>query len=133
MSDSVSNIVKTIQNLSVSELVSLTGELSQSLGVDTELLQHDSGAGDLSGRDPLQHDSGPGDLSGRDSFTVVLRSYGDSKLSVIKIVRETLGVDLHTAKDVVEACGVLVANYPREETLRLVEQLREVGATCELR
>ena len=118
MSDSVSNIVKTIQNLSVSELVSLTGELSQSLGVDTEL---------------LQHDSGPGDLSGRDSFTVVLRSYGDSKLSVIKIVRETLGVDLHTAKDVVEACGVLVANYPREETLRLVEQLREVGATCELR
>ena len=118
MSDSASNIVKNIQNLSVSELAELVGEAEPASSVDP---------------DPLQHDSGPRDLSGRDSFTVMLKSYGDSKLSVIKIVRETLGVDLHTAKDVVEACGVLVANYPREETLRLVEQLREVGATCELR
>ena len=118
MSDSVSNIVKSIQNLSVSELVAHNEELAQSLGVDS---------------DQLQHDSAPGDTSGSDSLTVVLRSYGDSKIGVIKVVRETLGVDLHTAKDVVDACGVLVSNYPREEALQLVKQLMEAGATCELR
>ena len=118
MSDSVSNIVKSIQNLSVSELVALDGELARPLGVNPN---------------ELQHDSDPGDLSGRDSFTVVLRSCGDSKIGVIKVVREALGVDLHTAKDVVDACGVLVSNYPREEALKLVEQLMEAGATCELR
>ena len=118
MSDSVSNIVKSIQNLSVSDLVALDGELSQSLGVAPN---------------QLQQNPPPGDTSVSDSLTVVLRSYGDSKIGVIKVVRETLGVDLHTAKDVVDACGVLVSNYPREEALQLAKQLMEAGATCELR
>ena len=118
MSDSVSSIVKSIQNLSVSELVALNEDLAQSLGVDT---------------DQIQHSPSPGDTSGSDSLTVVLKSYGDTKIGVIKVVREALGVDLHTAKDVVERCGVLVSNYPREEALQLVERLTEAGASCELR
>ena len=121
MSSHVHDLVETVQNLPVSELVALQEELAQSLGIDPDLIQHNPAP-----------DGAAEDLSARDSFNVVLRSYGENKLSVIKVVREALGVDLHTAKDVVEHGGVIAANVRRDEAEQLAEQLKEAGATCEL-
>jgi large subunit ribosomal protein L7/L12 len=121
MSSHVHDLVETVQNLPVSELVALQEELAQSLGIDPDLIQHNPAP-----------DGAAEDLSARDSFNVVLKSYGENKLSVIKVVREARGVDLHTAKEIVEQGGVIAANVRRDEAEQLAEQLKEAGATCEL-
>ena len=121
MSNPLMDTIQRLEEGHISELIAVQEQLAQSLGVDPSLILHNPPTDGLSD-----------ELRLRDSLTVVLKSHGDTKIHVVKVVREALGVDLATAKEVVERCGVLVSDYPRDEALRLVEQLREVGATCEL-
>ncbi|MEL6498797.1 MAG: 50S ribosomal protein L7/L12 [Planctomycetota bacterium] len=66
-------------------------------------------------------------------FNVVLKSAGDQKIKVIKIVREATGLGLKEAKELVDAGGKAVKeNLPKEDADKLAEQLKEVGAEVEL-
>ena len=67
-------------------------------------------------------------------FDVELTSAGDSKLNVIKAVREITGLGLKEAKDLVEgAPKVLKEGVSKEDAEALKAQLEAVGATVEIK
>lgn len=67
-------------------------------------------------------------------FTVVLKSAGENKIKVIKIVREVTGLGLKEAKDVVDTPGKPVKEgLSKEDAEALAAQFKEVGAEVELK
>ena len=67
-------------------------------------------------------------------FDVVLASFGDSKLGVIKVVREITGLGLKDAKELVEgAPKTLKEGVSKDEAEKIKAQLTEAGATVELK
>ena len=68
------------------------------------------------------------------NFDVILKSAGDKKIQVIKVVREVTGLGLKEAKDLVEGAPKTVKeNLPKEEAEKLKKELEEQGATVELK
>ena len=67
-------------------------------------------------------------------FTVTLTAVGDSKINVIKAVREITGLGLKEAKDLVEgAPKTLKEGVNKEDSAKMKEKLTAVGATVELK
>ena len=67
-------------------------------------------------------------------FDVILKSFGDKKINVIKEVRGITGLGLKEAKDLVEAGGKAVKEgVSKEEAETLKKQLEEAGAEVELK
>ncbi|MDQ0514066.1 large subunit ribosomal protein L7/L12 [Mycoplasmoides fastidiosum] len=65
---------------------------------------------------------------------VVLTAAGDSKINVIKVVRELTGLGLMDAKKLVDNTpGVIKENVPVAEAEELKKKLVEVGATIEFK
>ena len=70
----------------------------------------------------------------KDEFDVELTSFGDSKVKVIKVVREVTGLGLKEAKDVVDnAPKVIKEAVSKEEAEEIKGKLEEVGATVTLK
>jgi large subunit ribosomal protein L7/L12 len=66
-------------------------------------------------------------------FNVVLKSFGDNKVAVIKAVREVTSLGLKEAKDLVESAPANVReSLPKDEAQKIVDKLNEAGATADL-
>jgi len=67
-------------------------------------------------------------------FTVTLTAVGDSKINVIKAVREITGLGLKEAKDLVDASPKAVKeNVNKEEADSIAQKLKDAGATAEIK
>ena len=67
-------------------------------------------------------------------FNVVLTSFGDKKVAVIKAVRTITGLGLKEAKDLVESAPAPIKEAaPKAEADDLQKQLEEAGASVELK
>jgi large subunit ribosomal protein L7/L12 len=67
-------------------------------------------------------------------FTVTLTQVGDSKINVIKAVREITGLGLKEAKDLVDASPKAVKeNVNKEEAATIAQKLKDAGATAEIK
>ena len=67
-------------------------------------------------------------------FTVNLAAVGDSKINVIKAVRELTQLGLKEAKDLVDAAPKpVLENVSKADAEKAVARLREAGATAELK
>ncbi len=67
-------------------------------------------------------------------FDVILKSFGEKKINVIKEVRALTGLGLKEAKDLVEAGGKAVKEaVSKDEAEKVKKQLEEVGAEVELK
>ena len=67
-------------------------------------------------------------------FDVVLESFGDNKISVIKVVRSATGLGLKEAKDLVEgAPGKVKEGISKEDAEKLHKELEEAGATVSVK
>ena len=67
-------------------------------------------------------------------FTVNLTAVGDSKINVIKAVREITGLGLKEAKDLVDAAPKPVKEgVNKEEADKIAGKLKEAGATAEIK
>ena len=67
-------------------------------------------------------------------FTVNLTAVGDSKINVIKAVREITGLGLKEAKDLVDAAPKAVKEgVNKEEADKIAGKLKEAGATAEIK
>ena len=67
-------------------------------------------------------------------FEVVLASFGDQKIKVIKAVREITGLGLADAKAVVEAAPKAIKEgVSKDEAEELKKKLEEAGAKVELK
>lgn len=70
----------------------------------------------------------------KDEFDVVLTSFGQTKVAVIKAVRAITGLGLKEAKDAVEASpSVIKEGIVKGEAEEVKKQLEEAGATVELK
>ncbi len=68
------------------------------------------------------------------SFDVVLAAAGQSKISVIKVVRELSGLGLKEAKELVDSAPKAVKEgVAKDEAETIKSQLEEAGATVELK
>ncbi len=68
------------------------------------------------------------------SFDVVLKSAGDKKIQVIKVVREATGLGLKEAKDLVEGAPKVVKEaLPKADAEALKKKLEEQGGVVELK
>ena len=67
-------------------------------------------------------------------FDVILKSFGEKKINVIKEVRALTGLGLKEAKDLVKAGGKAVKEaVSKDEAEKVKKQLEEVGAEVELK
>ncbi|HBF07577.1 MAG: 50S ribosomal protein L7/L12 [Pseudomonadota bacterium] len=67
-------------------------------------------------------------------FDVVLSSFGDNKVGVIKVIRAVSGLGLKEAKDLVEgAPSTIKEGVAKEEAEGMKKQLEEAGAKVELK
>lgn len=67
-------------------------------------------------------------------FTVVLASFGDKKINVIKEVRAITGLGLKEAKELVESAPKeLKEGVEKDEADKIKEQLEAAGATVEIK
>jgi large subunit ribosomal protein L7/L12 len=67
-------------------------------------------------------------------FDVLLKEIGDSKLGVIKVVREITGLGIKEAKEIVDAVPKAIKEkVSRAEGEEIVKKLSEAGALAELK
>jgi large subunit ribosomal protein L7/L12 len=67
-------------------------------------------------------------------FTVLLSGIGESKINVIKAVREITQLGLKEAKDLVDAAPRnVLENVSKEDADKAAARLREAGATVEVK
>ncbi len=67
------------------------------------------------------------------TVNVILKSHGDKKIDVIKLVREITGLGLKEAKDLVEAGGKTIKeDISKDEANEIKKKLEAVGAVVEL-
>ncbi len=67
-------------------------------------------------------------------FDVMLQSFGDKKINVIKVVRSVTSLGLKEAKDLVESAPVAVKEaVSKEEAADVKGKLEEAGAQVELK
>ena len=115
--------IDAIKELSVLELNELVKACEEEFGVYAAAGVVVAAAGD-----------GAAAAEEKDSFDVELTSAGDSKVKVIKVVREVTGLGLKEAKDLVDgAPKVLKEGVSKAEADELKAKLEEQGATVTLK
>ena len=115
--------IEAIKELSVLELNELVKACEEEFGVSAAagVVVAAAGAGEAAAEE-------------KDSFDVELTSAGDSKVKVIKVVREVTGLGLKEAKDLVDgAPKVLKEGVSKAEADELKAKLEEQGATVTLK
>jgi large subunit ribosomal protein L7/L12 len=80
-------------------------------------------------------DAGGGEAAAeKTEFDVVLESFGDNKIGVIKVVRAATGLGLKEAKDLVEgAPGKVKEGISKEDAEKLKKELEEAGASVSVK
>jgi len=127
MATSKDDILKSIEEMSVMELVELISAIEEKFGVTaTSAVAAAPAAGGGDADAPAAEE--------KDAFDVVLAAAGDQKVQVIKAVRAITGLGLKEAKDMVDgAPSTLKEGVKKEEAEAMLAQLTEAGATGELK
>jgi large subunit ribosomal protein L7/L12 len=126
MAVSKEDILETISNMSVMEVVDLIAAMEEKFGVT---------AAAAVAAAPAAAAAGGGEAAeAKDEFDVVLSSFGDNKVAVIKVVRAITGLGLKEAKDMVEGAPSTVKEAAaKAEAEDMKKQLEEAGAKVELK
>jgi len=66
-------------------------------------------------------------------FSVVLKSAGEKKVEVIKVVRAITGLGLKEAKDLTEAGGTVKEGASKDDAAKIKKDLEAAGATVEVK
>ena len=121
-SDKTLKFIEEIKALSVLELAELVEAIQEEFGVTAAVAVAGAGAA-----------AAPAEAE-KTEFDVVLTSFGDQKMGVIKAVKDILGLGLKEAKAAVEAApATLKEAVPKAEAEELKKKLEEAGATIELK
>ena len=126
MAVSKEDILETISNMSVMDVVDLISAMEEKFGVSAAA--------------PVAVAAGPaagGEAAAAEEkteFDVILASFGSQKVPVIKAVREITGLGLKEAKDLVEGVPAAVKEgVSKEEADGIAKKLEEAGATVEVK
>ena len=126
MSAAQTEILDKISSMSVLELSELIKAMEDKFGVSAAAAV--AVAGPAAGAAPAAA------AEEKTEFTVVLASFGENKVNVIKAVRELTGLGLKEAKDLVEGAPKPVkVGAPKEEAEKIKKELEAAGAKVELK
>ena len=118
-------VVDFLSNMSVIELSDLVTELEEKWDVSAAAAAPVMMAGAAG--------AAGGAAEEQTEFDVVLKSFGQQKIKVIKAAREITGLGLKDAKELVESAPTKVKEgIEKEEAEKIKEQLEEVGAEVEI-
>ena len=123
------DIVEAIKSMSVLELSELSKELQEVFGVTPSAgVAMAPAAGGGGGAAAPAVEEAP------TSFDVIMTSFGDKKINVIKVVREITGLGLKEAKDLVEAVpSKIKEGLNAEDAKTLKEKLEGEGAAADIK
>ena len=119
------DILGAIADMSVMDVVELVSAMEEKFGV--------SAAAVAAAPVAAAADSGAA-VEEKTEFNVMLTSFGDKKVAVIKAVRTITGLGLKEAKDLVESAPAAVKEgASKAEADDIQKQLEEAGASVELK
>ena len=122
-SEKITKFVEDIKTLSVLELKELVDAIQEEFGVTAAVAAAPAAGGDAGGA-----------AEAKTEFDVVLTSFGDAKMAVIKVAKDVLGLGLKEAKAVVEAAPKAIKEGVSEaEANELKAKFEEAGATIEIK
>jgi large subunit ribosomal protein L7/L12 len=126
MAVSKEDILETIANMTVMDVVDLVEAMEKKFGV--------SAAAAVAVAAAPAAGAGAAAAAEQTEFTVVMTAFGDNKVGVIKAIRAITGLGLKEAKDMVEATPATVKEgVSKAEAEDIKKQLVEAGATVELK
>ena len=136
-SEKITKFVEDIKTLSVLELSELVDAIQEEFGV-TAAIAAAPAAGGAAGAAiaaaPAAGGAAGGAAAAKTEFDVILASFGDAKMAVIKVAKEVLGLGLKEAKEVVEAAPKAIKEGVSEaEANELKAKFEEAGATIEIK
>ena len=122
-SEKITAMIEEVKALSVLELNELVKALEEEFGVSAAAVAAAPAAG-----------AGAAAAEEKTEFDVVLASFGDAKMAVIKAVKDVLGLGLKEAKELVEAAPkALKEGVSKAEAEEIKDKLEEAGAKIELK
>jgi large subunit ribosomal protein L7/L12 len=121
MAISQADILEAVSNMTIMEIVDLISAMEEKFGVTAAVASAAPVAAAAAAEEQTE-------------FDVVLTSFGENKVAVIKTVRGITGLGLKEAKDAVEGVPtVLKEGIPKAEAEDIKKQLTEAGATVEIK
>ena len=127
MAVSKEDILETISNMSVMEVVDLISAMEDKFGVTAAAAVAAAPVAGAGGGEAAAAEE-------KTEFNVQLSSFGDNKVAVIKVVRTVTGLGLKEAKDMVEgAPSVVKEGASKDEAEDIKKQLEEAGAKVEIK
>ena len=126
MAVSKDEILETIAQMSVMDVVELIESMEEKFNVSAQAVAVAApAAGAAAGGEAAAE---------KTEFDVVLASFGDNKVGVIKAVRAITGLGLKEAKELVEgAPSPIKEGVSKQESEDFKKQLEEAGATVEVK
>lgn len=122
-SEKITAMIEEVKALSVLELNELVKALEEEFGVSAAAVAAAPAAG-----------AGAAAAEEKTEFDVVLASFGDAKMGVIKAVKDVMGLGLKEAKELVEgAPKTLKEGVSKAEAEEIKAKLEEAGAKIELK
>ena len=120
MNEKIKNIVSQIETLTALELSELVKALQEKFGVSMMAA-------------PAANSSSTQSTEEKTSFNVLLKSAGEQKINVIKVIREATGLGLKESKDLVDnAPKIIKEGLKKEEAEELKKKITEAGGTVEI-
>lgn len=118
-------LVDEIEAMKITDLAELVKILEKKFGV-SPMVAAPAAAGAPTDNGEVEEE--------KSEFTIELKSGGDQKIQVIKVVREITGKGLKESKDIVDAVPkVIKENVKKEEAEEIKKKLEAAGATVELK
>ena len=122
MAISQADILEAVSNMTIMEIVDLISAMEEKFGVSAAVVAVAAPA------------AAAAVVEEQTEFDVILTSFGENKVAVIKTVRGITGLGLKEAKDAVEGVPtVLKEGIPKAEAEDIKKQLTEAGATVEIK
>ncbi len=124
MATNLEKIADDLSKLSVMEAAELSNLLEEKWGVSAAVPV--AAAAPAAGGDAAAEE--------KDNFDVILTSFGEKKIDVIKVVRTVTALGLKEAKDLVESAPAPIKEGAlKDEAEEIKKKLEEAGATVELK
>jgi len=120
----INHIIAEVEKMTVGELAELVKLMETKFGVSAAMAAPAGGA------------AAAGDAGGEEktAWDVILKTGGDQKIQVIKVLREATGLGLKEAKDIVDAAPKAVkTGLSKADAEELKKTLEYAGATAELK
>lgn len=127
MAVSKEEILETLSNMTVMEIVDLISAMEEKFGVSAAaaVAAAPAAGGAAAEAAPVEE---------KTEFDVVMTSFGEQKVNVIKVVRALTGLGLKEAKDLVEgAPSTVKEGVPKDEAEDVKKKLEEAGAKVEIK